>query len=96
MNLAARDIIIAPVVTEKTNEAMGRGTYTFRVHPEATKADVHNAVEEIFKVRVVKVNTMNVAGKPRRLGLRIGRTREWKKAIVTLAPGQKIQFFEGV
>jgi large subunit ribosomal protein L23 len=96
MNLLARDIIIAPLVTEKTNAAMGRGTYSFRVHPEATKADVHNAIEEIFKVRVVKVNTMNVSGKPRRVGLKIGRTRNWKKAIVTLAPGQKIQFFEGV
>jgi len=96
MNLVARDIIIAPIVTEKTNEAMGHGSYTFRVHPDATKADVHNAIEEIFKVRVVKVNTMNVAGKPRRLGLRKGRTRDWKKAIVTLAPGQKLQFFEGV
>ncbi len=96
MNLDARDIIIAPVVTEKSNEAMGGGAYTFRVHPDATKADVHNAVEEIFKVKVTKVNTMNVSGKSRRLGLRKGRTRDWKKAIVTLAPGQKIQFFEGV
>lgn len=96
MNLTARDIIIAPIVTEKTNEAMGRGAYTFRVHPDATKADIHNAIEGIFSVRVVKVNTMNVAGKPRRLGLRKGRTRHWKKAIVTLAPGQKIGFFEGV
>ena len=96
MNLTARDVILAPVVTEKTNSAMERGTYTFRVHPEATKSQVHNAVEEIFKVRVVRVNTMNVPGKPRRLGLRVGRTSNWKKAIVTLAPGQKIQFFEGV
>jgi large subunit ribosomal protein L23 len=96
MNLVARDVIIAPLVTEKTNEAMERGTYTFRVHPEATKADIHNAIEEIFKVRVVKVNTMNILGKPRRLGLRVGRTSAWKKAIVTLAPGQRIQFFEGV
>jgi large subunit ribosomal protein L23 len=96
MNLTARDIIIQPLVTEKTNEAMGRGTYSFRVHPKATKADVHNAIEEIFKVRVTKVNTMNVSGKPRRLGMRLGRTRNWKKAIVTLAPGQRIPFFEGV
>jgi len=95
MNLTARDIIIAPLVTEKTNEAMQRGTYTFRVHPKATKADIHNAVEEIFKVRVVKVNTMNVPGKPRRMGLKVGRTSAWKKALVTLAPGQKIEFFEG-
>ena len=96
MNLSARDIIIEPLVTEKTNEAMGRGTYSFKVHPDATKADVHNAIEEIFKVRVVKVNTMNVTGKPRRLGLRTGRTAHWKKALVKLAPGQKIEFFEGV
>lgn len=96
MNLSARDIIIEPLVTEKTNEAMGRGTYTFRVHPDATRADVRNAVEKIFKVRVVKVNTMNVPGKPRRLGYHAGRTPDWKKAIVKLAPGQKIEFFEGV
>ncbi|MGI6643049.1 MAG: 50S ribosomal protein L23 [Bacillota bacterium] len=95
MNLTARDIIILPLITEKTNAAMERGTYSFRVHPKATKADVHNAIEEIFKVRVVKVNTMNIKGKPRRLGMRRGRTRNWKKAIVTLAPGQKIPFFEG-
>ncbi len=95
MNLTARDIIIRPLITEKTNAAMERGTYSFRVHPSATKADVHNAIEEIFKVRVVKVNTMNVKGKPRRLGMRLGRTRNWKKAVVTLAPGQRIPFFEG-
>ncbi len=96
MNLTARDIIIAPVVTEKTYSGMENGTYSFRVHPTATKADVHNAIEEIFKVRVVKVNTMNVRGKRRRMGLHVGRTRSWKKAVVTLAPGQKIPFFEGV
>lgn len=96
MNLTARDIIIAPLITEKTHEAMARGTYTFRVHPSATKADIHNAVEEIFKVRVVKVRTINVPGKPRRLGLRVGRTPSWKKAMVTLAPGQRIESLEGV
>ncbi len=96
MNLSSRDIIIEPLVTEKTYSGMERGTYFFRVHPLATKADVHNAIEEIFKVRVVKVNTMNVTGKRRRMGLHVGRTRRWKKAVVTLAPGQKIPFFEGV
>ncbi|HHW18384.1 MAG TPA: 50S ribosomal protein L23 [Firmicutes bacterium] len=96
MNLSPRDIIIEPLVTEKTHKAMERGTYTFRVHPLATKADIHNAVEEIFKVKVVKVNTANVKGKPRRMGLHVGRTPGWKKAMVTLAPGQRIQFFEGV
>jgi len=96
MNLSPRDIIIAPLITEKTHEATERGTYTFKVHPQATKADIHNAVEEIFKVKVVKVNTMNIKGKPRRMGLKVGRTPRWKKAMVTLAPGQRIEFFEGV
>jgi large subunit ribosomal protein L23 len=96
MNLSARDIIIEPLVTEKTNEAMGHGTYSFKVHPRATKADIHNAVEEIFDVKVINVNTANMRGKPRRMGLKTGRTSHWKKAVVTLAPGQKIKFFEGV
>lgn len=95
MNLTARDIIIRPVVTEKTNAFMENGVYTFRVHKQATKADIHNAVEEIFDVRVVKVNTINVKSKPRRLGRYVGRTATWKKAIVTLAPGETIEFFEG-
>ena len=60
MSLLARDIILAPVITEKSHDSVERGTYTFRVHPRATKADIHNAVEEIFKVKVLKVNTVNV------------------------------------
>ncbi len=96
MNLMARDIIIAPIITEKSHNAMERGTYTFRVHPKATKADIHNAIEAIFKVKVVKVNTIALKGKPRRMGYHVGRTRSWKKAMVTLAPGQRIEFFESV
>ncbi len=96
MSLEARDIVLAPVITEKSHDAMERGTYTFRVHPRATKADIHNAIEEIFKVKVLRVNTVNVIGKPRRMGYHVGRTRGWKKAMVTLAPGQSIEFFEGV
>ncbi|MGI6621095.1 MAG: 50S ribosomal protein L23 [Bacillota bacterium] len=96
MKLTARDIIIAPVITEKSHDAMEKGVYTFRVHPKATKADIHNAIEEIFKVKVLKVNTTSVKGKPRRLGYHVGRTPGWKKAMVTLAPGQTIEFFEGV
>lgn len=96
MKLSARDIIIEPRITEKSHAAIERGTYTFKVHPDATKADIHNAIEEIFKVKVQKVRTINVKGKPRRWGLKVGRTPSWKKAIVTLAPGQRIQFFEGI
>lgn len=96
MKLTARDIIIAPVITEKSHDVIERGTYTFRVHPRATKADIHNAIEEIFKVKVLKVNTITVKGKPRRMGYHVGRTPGWKKAMVTLAPGETIEFFEGV
>ncbi len=96
MKFMARDIIIAPIITEKSHDAMARGTYTFRVHPRATKADIHNAIEEIFKVKVARVNTVNIKGKPRRMGYHVGRTRNWKKAMVTLIPGQTIEFFESV
>lgn len=96
MNLSARDIIIKPLITEKSHEAMEKGTYTFKVHSQATKADIHNAIEEIFKVKVVKVRTINMKGKPRRFGMRVGKTADWKKAMVTLAPGQKIQALEGI
>ena len=96
MNLTARDIIIAPVITEKSNDLTAQGKYTFKVHPKDTKADIHNAVEEIFKVKVLQVNTVSMKGKFRRMGYSVGRTPNWKKAMVTLAPGQKIEFFEGI
>ncbi len=96
MNLTARDIIIAPIITEKSHDSMEKGVYTFRVQPKATKADIHNAIEEIFKVKVLKVNTISMKGKPRRMGYHVGRTPGWKKAMVTLAPGETIEFFEGV
>ena len=96
MSFLARDIILAPVITEKTHDLMDKGTYVFKVHPRATKADIHNAVEDIFKVKVLRVNTSTMRGKPRRMGFRAGRTSGWKKAMVSLAPGQKIEFFEGV
>ncbi|HHY11576.1 MAG TPA: 50S ribosomal protein L23 [Firmicutes bacterium] len=96
MKLMARDIILAPIITEKSHDGMEQGTYTFRVHPRATKADIHNAIEEIFKVEVMRVNTITVKGKPRRMGYHVGRTPGWKKAMVTLVPGESIEFFEGV
>lgn len=88
-----RKIILAPVISEKTmRESESLGKYTFRVHPDATKIDIKRAVEFLFNVRVTAVNTMNVAGKARRRSFRHreGKTAEWKKAVVTLAPGSSI------
>ncbi|EHM09741.1 ribosomal protein L23 [Thermanaerovibrio velox DSM 12556] len=95
MNLVAHDIILRPVITEKSSRLMEHNQYTFEVHRGANKIQVRKAVEEIFKVKVVRVNTINVKSKPKRLGAYLGRSRSWKKAIVTLAPGERIEFFEG-
>ncbi len=91
-------VIIAPVVTEKSLRlARELNKYTFRVALDATKVDIRRAVEQIFGVKVTKVNTMRVKPKRRRLGLLPeGKTPQWKKAIVTLAPGHKIDVFEGL
>ncbi|MDI7250556.1 MAG: 50S ribosomal protein L23 [Bacillota bacterium] len=89
------DVIIRPIVSEKSNALMGQGKYTFVVHPRATKVQIRQAVEELFRVKVRAVNTAHLRGKPRRFGVHRGRTPAWKKAVVTLAPGEKIQFFEG-
>lgn len=91
-----RDVIIRPVITEKTTKLMEEGKYTFVVNPRATKTDIRWAVEEIFGVEVAKVNTMRVLGKVRRMGRFEGRRPSWKKAIVTLEPGQRIEVFEGL
>jgi large subunit ribosomal protein L23 len=91
-----REVIIKPVLTEKSYRALEEGKYTFEVHPKANKVEIAKAVEKVFNVRVKSVNTVNVKSKPRRLGWYQGRTRVWKKAIVTLEPGQKIEFFEGM
>ena len=78
------DIIIAPVITEKSNDGMQEGKYTFEVNKKATKVDIANAVEKLFEVKVLKVNTMTVKGKEKRVGYHIGKTSDWKKAIVTI------------
>ena len=90
--LLPEDIIIRPVLTERSWRAMEEGKYTFEVHPDASKPEIRRAVEELFGVVVEKVWTMRVKGKPRRTRLdrRHGRTKSWKKAIVKLAPGHKI------
>lgn len=93
---SARDIIIKPIVSEKSYGQIEKGKYTFAVHPEAEKVEIKRAVEELFNVAVTKVNTMNMKGKPKRQGYTKGRTSNWRKAIVTLKEGQRIEFFEGL
>ncbi len=91
------EILRRPIVTEKSNaRADENNQYTFEVDPRANKVLVKEAVEEAFKVKVLAVNIMRMPGKTRRHGRRIVHTPVWKKAIVTLAPGQRIEFFEGV
>ena len=78
------DIIIKPVVTEKSNDGLQAGKYTFRVNKKATKVDIAKAVEKLFDVKVLKVNTVTVKGKEKRVGVHTGKTTDWKKAIVTI------------
>jgi large subunit ribosomal protein L23 len=90
-----RQVIIEPVVSEKSYALMAEGKYTFRVHDRAHKTQIRNAVAEIFDVEVREVRTSRVRSKPKRRGVHSGRTRGWKKAIVELAPGDQIELFEG-
>ncbi len=90
------DIIRRPVISEKSMEHMGENKYVFIVDKRANKAEIKEAVEKVFKVKVIKVNTIRNAGKPKRMGVHTGFTAEKKKAIVTLAEGEKIEFFEGM
>ena len=93
--MEARQVIIEPVVSEKSYALMADGKYTFRVDERAQKTQIARAVEEIFEVRVKAVRTAKVRSKPKRRGLNSGRTRSWKKAVVQLAPGDRIELFEG-
>ena len=93
----AQDIIIAPVITEKSMSGIADKKYTFKVAKDANKIQIAKAVEEIFKVKVAKVNTMSVRGQARRMGRYEGYTASWKKAIVTLKEDSKtIEFFDGL
>ncbi len=101
--LTAPEIILRPVISEKSNTEAARGKYTFAVHSRANKIQIKAAIEELYKsenVNVVAVNVLTMKAKEKRRGTRGGRqvgyTTPWRKAIVTLAPGQKIEFFEGV
>jgi large subunit ribosomal protein L23 len=91
----ARNVIIEPVVSEKSYALMAGGKYTFRVADKARKTEIAQAVESIFDVRVASVRTATVRPKPKRRGVHAGRTRGWKKAVVQLAPGDRIELFEG-
>jgi large subunit ribosomal protein L23 len=101
--LTAADIILRPVISEKSIDEAGRGKYTFAVHNDANKIQIKAAIEELYKkekVTVIAVNVLSAKSKEKRRGTKRGRitghTSAWRKAIVTLAPGQKIEFFEGV
>jgi large subunit ribosomal protein L23 len=91
----SRQVVISPVVSEKSYALIAQNKYTFRVHPDAHKTQIRQAVEEIFDVTVTDVRTMKMKPKPKRRGWTPGRTRGWKKAIVELAPGNRIELFEG-
>jgi large subunit ribosomal protein L23 len=91
----ARTVIVRPVVSEKSYALIAEGKYTFRVDDRAHKTQIAHAVEEIFGVAVASVHTAKVRAKPKRRGLTKGRTRSWKKAIVQLVPGDRIELFEG-
>ena len=82
--MLAEEIILAPVVTEKSNDGLQAGKYTFKVNKKATKIDIKNAVEKLFEVKVLSVNTMTVKGKEKRVGAHTGKRPDWKKAIVTI------------
>ena len=92
------EVIIRPIVTERSFDLMEQGKYTFEVARTAPKEEIRAAVEKLFDVHVTKVNTVNVKPKNRRVRYVPGKTRQWKKAIVTVAPGEQIEVFanEGV
>ena len=92
----ARDILVRPLITEKTTMLMQEGKYAFVVAKTANKIEIAKAVETVFNVKVLAVNTVNVMGKTKRTGRHEGKGPDYKKAIVKLAPGERIEFFEGV
>lgn len=89
------DIIIAPIVTEKSSMEIQNGKYTFKVAKKATKVQIADSVEKLFEVKVLKVNTMNVQGKEKRVGVHLGKTTDWKKAIVTIDTDPKEETYLG-
>ncbi|MBA2740454.1 MAG: 50S ribosomal protein L23 [Actinobacteria bacterium] len=95
MSLHPNEVLIAPVVSEKSYSLISDRKYTFRVHENAHKTQIRQAVEQLFEVEVAKVNVVKVQSKPKRRGLQHGRRPGWKKAIVQLKEGHEIEIFEG-
>ena len=96
MSLHPSQVLIRPVVSEKSYEQIAQNQYTFKVHQDAHKTQIRQAVEALFDVRVVEVRTASVKSKPKRRGLTAGRSRSWKKAIVQVRPGDQIPIFQGL
>lgn len=92
----AQDIILKPVITEDSMDRLQANRYTFKVAKDANKIEIAKAVEELFNVKVAKVNTISVKGKQKRMGRSVGYRPDWKKAIVTLEGDKIIEFFEGL
>ncbi len=90
----ANDVLIRPVISEKTTEMMEQNKYVFRVSRNANKLNVRQAIKEVFGVQPFKINIMNMRGKTRRVRYEYGNRSAWKKAIVTLKPGDKIEIFD--
>lgn len=88
-----REVIIRPIISERSYDRMENNVYTFEVAKDSNKIEIAQAVEEIFGVKVVKVNTSNVKAKPKRVRYQLGKTRTWKKAMVTVAEGDSIELF---
>ena len=96
MSLHPNQVLLAPVVSEKSYELIEQRKYAFRVHPDAHKTQIRQAVESLFDVKVVSVRTASVKSKPKRRGITSGRTRSWKKAIVQVRAGDTIPIFQGL
>ena len=94
--MEARDIIIRPLITEKSTTLMAEGKYVFEVAKAANKIEIAKAISQIFNVKVASVNTVNVEGKVKRMGRSIGKRSDYKKAIVKLAAGETIEFFDAL
>jgi len=95
VGLTSNQVLLAPVVSEKSYGQIGQHKYTFKVHPEAHKTQVRQAVEELFDVKVERVNILKVQAKPKRRGMFLGTKPGWKKAVVRLRAGDTIEFFGG-
>jgi len=91
----ASQVVLAPIVSEKSYAASTRGTYTFRVHPDSHKTQIRQAIEDLFDVKVTRVNVIKVQPKPKRRGLYRGTRPGWKKAVVQLRAGDTIEIFQG-